>query len=240
MGRMRADLLLVARGLFDSRAKAREAIEARLVRADGTLVAKASQALDETAAIVAEPAYPWVSRGGVKLGAALDAFHFDPSGLTALDVGASTGGFTDVLLARGAAHVTCVDVGRDQLHPRLRADPRVTVHEGLDIRHAGPEVPAADLVVADVSFIGLRLVLPAIVERVKPGGRVILLVKPQFEVGRALVAKGVVRDEAARLAAVDAVRALLEQAGFSIHGPIPSPIAGGDGNVEYLIGGSLG
>ncbi len=240
MGRMRADLLLVARGLFDSRAKAREAIEAGLVRADGTLVAKASQALDETAHIAAEPAYPWVSRGGVKLGAALDAFRFDPSGLTALDVGASTGGFTDVLLARGAAHVICVDVGRDQLHPRLRADPRVTVHEGLDIRHAGPEVPAADLVVADVSFIGLRLVLPAILERVKPGGRVILLVKPQFEVGRALVAKGVVRDEAARLAAVDAVRALLEQAGFSIHGPIPSPIAGGDGNVEYLIGGSLG
>ncbi len=240
MGRMRADLLLVARGLADSRAKAREAIEAGLVTSGGVTVAKASQMLDEEAALAAQAPYPWVSRGGVKLAAALDAFGFDPAGLTALDVGSSTGGFTDVLLARGAAHVHCVDVGRDQLHPRLRADPRVTVREGTDIRDAGPEVPVVELVVADVSFIGLRLVLPAILKRVKPGGRVVLLVKPQFEVGRAHVAKGVVKDEGARQTALDAIRDLLLADGLAISGPIPSPIAGGDGNLEYLIGGTFG
>ncbi|HLH50919.1 MAG TPA: SAM-dependent methyltransferase, partial [Roseiarcus sp.] len=162
--RKRADLLLVERGEFPSRARARAAIEAGLVRVGGETLRKASALIELDAAIEAGAPHPWVSRGGVKLAAALDAFALDPAGLACLDVGASTGGFTDVLLARGARCVYAVDVGREQLDPRLRADPRVVVHEGLDARKLAPRLFAAppEAIVCDVSFISLRLVLPAI------------------------------------------------------------------------------
>ncbi len=162
--RQRADLFLVAHGHFESRARAQAAIRAGLVRVDGRPLARASDTIAPGATVEAQPDHPFVSRGGLKLAAALDAFGIDPAGRVCLDVGASTGGFTDVWLARGAAHVHAVDVGRDQLHPRLRAEPRVTSLEGTDIRSlgAGALEPRPALASVDVSFIALRLVLPAL------------------------------------------------------------------------------
>lgn len=241
MGR-RADLELVARGLFESRARAQAAIAAGLVRVDGRLVTKASDRIAGTAHIEAAPEHPFVSRGGVKLSAALDAWSIDAAGSIALDIGASTGGFTDVLLKRGAARVTAVDTGRDQLHASLRTDPRVTVMERTDIRRLTPADLARrpDLVVIDVSFISLALVLPAALALAAPGATLVALIKPQFEVGRSHVGRGgVVRDVAAREAAVARITALLETAGASMLGLIESPIEGGDGNVEYLLGARL-
>lgn len=237
VGRDRADRVLAARGLFDSRAKAQEAIAAGLVQVNGKTLTKASEQIDADADIVAEAPYPWVSRGGVKLAAALDHFGIDPAGGACVDLGASTGGFTDVLLARGAARVLAVDVGHGQLHPRIAADPRVTSFEGQDARTATPELLGgrADLAVMDVSFISLRLVLPAVPQLLRPGGDLVALIKPQFEVGRALVDKGLVRDAAARQRACDDVTALLQELGFVVRGVIPSPIAGGDGNQEFLV-----
>jgi 23S rRNA (cytidine1920-2'-O)/16S rRNA (cytidine1409-2'-O)-methyltransferase len=242
-GRERADTLLVARGIFDSRARARAAIEAGLVRADGMVVAKPSAMLPAGAAIEAEAPHPWVSRGGVKLSAALDAFGIDPGGLVCLDVGASTGGFTDVLLARGAARVYAVDVGRAQLHPRLAADPRVISREATDARGLADEpLPEpAGLVVIDVSFISVRLVLPGLLRSMAPGARLVVLVKPQFEAGRERVGRGgIVRDAATREAVVAEVRNFVAGLGLSVTGIIPSPIAGGDGNQEFLLGAQLG
>jgi 23S rRNA (cytidine1920-2'-O)/16S rRNA (cytidine1409-2'-O)-methyltransferase len=242
MGR-RADLELVARGLFDSRARAQAAIAAGRVIVDGKPLTRASQAIPAGAEIVAAQAHPFVSRGGVKLSAALDAFGIDPSGMAALDVGASTGGFTDVLLKRGAAHVIAVDTGRDQLHASLRTDPRITVMEQTDIRRLTPAdlTQAPDLVVIDVSFISLALVLPAALALAAPAATLVALIKPQFEVGRAHLGRGgVVRDAAAREAAVARIAGLLDTAGATRLGLIDSPIEGGDGNVEYLIGARLG
>lgn len=239
MSGQRADLLLVERGLFDSRARARAAIEAGLVTADGAPVAKPAQLLARNARIEAAAPHPYVSRGGVKLAAALDAFAIDPRGLACLDVGASTGGFSDCLLQRGAAHVVAVDTGRGQLHERMRGDPRVTAHEGCDIRHFQPDaaLPFPQLAVIDVSFISARLVLPAVARLLGPDALLVALVKPQFEVGRSRVGKGgVVKDEEARAAAAWDVRETLVSLGFTILGMIDSPIAGGDGNAEYLIG----
>ncbi len=235
--KIRADLLLVQRGVFESRARAQAAIAAGLVRVDGALLAKASTEIPVAAAIVAEPAHPYVSRGGVKLAAALDAFSIDPAGKRCLDVGASTGGFTDVLLRRGAAHVDCVDTGREQLHKSLRDDPRVTPREGTDIRAFVSESAGQyDLAVIDVSFISLKLVLPPVALLLKHGGDLVALIKPQFEVGRGRVGKGgVVKDDAVRSEAVARVRALAGELGLIAVHPIPSPIAGGDGNVEFLI-----
>ena len=238
-GRRRADLVLVGRGIFDSRAKARAAIEAGLVTADGVPVQKPSDLLGETAAISATPAHPYVSRGGVKLAAALDAFGFDPKGLNCLDVGASTGGFTDVLLRRGAAHVVAIDVGRGQLHPSIASDPRVTPLEGTDVRsEIDACAPASvDLVVVDVSFISLALVLPTLMRYLKDGAQLVVLVKPQFEVGRDGIGRGgIVRDEALRAESVERIRARVIELGFGIVGAMPSPIEGGDGNVEFLLG----
>lgn len=241
-GRLRADLALVARGLFESRARARAAIEAGLVSADGVPVGRASDLVGRAAAFVAEQPFPWVSRGGVKLAAALDAFAIDPAGRRCLDVGASTGGFTDVLLARGAASVEAVDVGRGQLHPRLAADPRVVSREATDIR----DLPAAgrdrfDLVTVDVSFISLRLVLPALMPFMSDAARVVALVKPQFEVGRAGIGRGgIVRDGALRERALAGVLAGAAGLGLDVIGTIPSPIAGGEGNREILIGARRG
>ena len=238
----RADLFLVEHGHFESRARAQAAIRAGLVRIDDRLLARASEAIAPGARVEATPEHPYASRGGLKLAAALDAFRLDPAGLACLDVGASTGGFTDVLLARGAAHVHAVDVGRGQLHPRLAADPRVTSLEGTDIRDLDPGRLAARLELAsvDVSFIGLRLVLPALPALLAPGAAIVALIKPQFEAGRERVGRGgLVRDPAIHAEVCAHVRDLLDGLGAEILGLIGSPVPGGDGNSEFLIGARL-
>jgi len=239
MSRTRADTLLVSRGVFESRAKAQAAIAAGLVVADGATVRKASEAIPETAAIEARAPHPWVSRGGLKLEAGLDAFGIDPSGLSCLDVGASTGGFTDVLLARGAARVAAIDVGRDQLHPRLRADPRVLSREGCDARAldlAALPFPV-DLIVSDVSFVSLTIALAPVLDQARAGTRLVALIKPQFEAGRAALDRhGVVRDAAVRERVGADIAAWVAARGWRVLGRAPSPITGGDGNHEELIG----
>jgi 23S rRNA (cytidine1920-2'-O)/16S rRNA (cytidine1409-2'-O)-methyltransferase len=233
--RKRADLLLVELGFFASRARAQAAITAGLVIADGERVRKPSDALAEDARIEATEPHPWASRGGVKLAAALDAFGLDPHGLACLDVGASTGGFTDVLLARGARSVVAIDVGRGQLAPRLAADPRVSAHEGLDARHLTADIVGApDAIVVDVSFISQTLTLPAVLPLAARPAWLVSLVKPQFEVGRDKLVKGAVKDPADLKAACAIVRACVEKLGWSSLGLVPSPIAGGDGAREFL------
>ena len=242
MARRRADLALVERGFFDSRAKAQAAIAAGLVTADGVAVRKASEPLDDTAAILAEAPHPWVSRGGVKLAAALDAFAIEPAGLVCLDLGASTGGFTQVLLSRGAARVYAVDVGHGQLHPTVANDPRAVRLEGTDARRLETALipEPIDLLVADVSFISLKLVLPPALPLLRPTAKVVALMKPQFEAGPAHVRKGVVRDAAVHQAVCDDIAAFVASLGFTIIGLMPSPIAGADGNREFLLGAQRG
>jgi 23S rRNA (cytidine1920-2'-O)/16S rRNA (cytidine1409-2'-O)-methyltransferase len=238
VARKRADLLLVERGLFESRAKARAAIEAGGVSADGRVVLKASEALDEAAEVVAVAAHPWVGRGALKLVHALEAWPVAVEGRVVLDIGASTGGFTEVCLAGGAARVYAVDVGRGQLHPKLAGDPRVTNLEATDARDLTPAlVPnAPELVVSDVSFIGLAKALPAALALAAEDADLIALVKPQFEVGPDRVGKGgLVKDEVARADALAAVIRFLEDAGWTVQATTDSPIAGGDGNLEYLL-----
>ena len=238
----RADLFLVEQGHFESRARAQAAIRAGLVRVDGRPLTRASEAIHPGVQIEATPEHPYASRGGLKLAAALDAFRLDPAGLACLDVGASTGGFTDVLLARGAAHVHAVDVGRGQLHPRLAADPRVTSLEGTDIRTLDPAqfVSRPTLASVDVSFIGLRLVLPALPALLAPGAAIVALIKPQFEAGRERIGRGgLVRDPAVHAEVCAAVRSVLEGLGAAILGLIDSPVPGGDGNSEFLIGAKV-
>jgi 23S rRNA (cytidine1920-2'-O)/16S rRNA (cytidine1409-2'-O)-methyltransferase len=240
--RIRIDRLLVERGLFESRAKAQAAIAAGLVMADGIVVAKPSDEVAADAALQAEPAHPYVSRGGVKLAAALDHFGYDPAGCVGLDVGASTGGFTEVLLARGARRVYAVDVGRGQLHERLRARPEVVSLESTDIRALEPALlpERPDFVTIDVSFISLKQVLPAALALAKPRSRLVALIKPQFEAGRQALKKGIVRDAAVQAAACDEIAACLTALGWTVAGVIPSPITGGDGNREFLIAASHG
>ncbi len=234
----RADLVLVEREFFKSRAKAQEAIAAGLVRVDGKVLRKASEPIASGADIEAAAPYPWVSRGGVKLAAALDAFGFDPSGLACLDIGASTGGFTHVLLSRGAAEVTAVDVGHGQLHPQLARDPRVRSREGTDARsltRASLGSPP-QLVTCDVSFISLALILPAVLPLATENASLAALIKPQFEAGPAHVVRGVVKDSSVRDKVCANVEALISRLGWRVLGVQPSPIVGGDGNREYLIG----
>ena len=235
---MRVDRLLVERGLFESRAKAQAAIEAGLVVANETLVGKASLELPADAVLRAEPAYPYVSRGGVKLTAALERFGFDPAGRICLDVGSSTGGFTDALLARGAARVYAVDVGRAQLHRKLRERDEVVVLEGTDIRRlaAGLLTPPPTFVVVDVSFISLKLVLPAALGLAQPPARLVALIKPQFEAGRAHAKKGVVRDARIHAAVGEDLARTVAALGWSVLGTIASPILGREGNREFLLG----
>ena len=242
MPRRRADRALVERGFFDSRAKAQAAIAAGLVTADGVVVRKASDPLDDAAAIRTVPPYPWVSRGGVKLAAALDAFAIDSSGRVCLDLGASTGGFTHVLLDRGAARVYAADVGHGQLHPTIAADPRVVGLEGVDARclDAASVPEPIDLLVADVSFISLKLVLPPVLPLLAPAAALVALVKPQFEAGPAHVRKGIVRDAAVREMVCNDAIAFVTARGFTVVGVLPSPIAGGDGNREFLLGARRG
>lgn len=235
--RVRADRLLVDRGLFESRARAQAAIAAGLVTADGAPVKKASDALPADALITAEPAHPWVSRGALKLLAALEAGHIDPKNRVCLDVGASTGGFTEVLLDRGARRVYAVDVGRDQLHAKLRADARVLSLEATDIRtltpDAFPEPPT--FVSIDVSFVSLTKVLPAALALAAPACDLVALAKPQFEAGRDRVKKGVVRDPAVHAEVCETVAAFVTAQGFDVRATLPSPITGGDGNREFLL-----
>jgi 23S rRNA (cytidine1920-2'-O)/16S rRNA (cytidine1409-2'-O)-methyltransferase len=236
--RLRADRLLVERGLFDSRAKAQAAIEAGLVTANAATVRKASEEIARDAEIEATPAHPYVSRGGVKLAAALDHFQFDPRDRICLDVGASTGGFTQVLVERGAARVYAIDVGTAQLHPSLIGNSTIVSMEQTDIRNVNSLPQAPDLVVIDVSFISLKLVLPAITALAAPTTQLVVLIKPQFEVGRGQVKKGVVRDGTIQAAVCDDIAATVTALSWRVLGVIPSPIEGGDGNREFLLGAS--
>jgi 23S rRNA (cytidine1920-2'-O)/16S rRNA (cytidine1409-2'-O)-methyltransferase len=238
MGKTRIDLLLVERGLFESRAKAQAAIAAGGVRVDGAVILKPSDTVSESAEITARAAHPWVGRGALKLAHALAYWPVSPEGKVVLDIGASTGGFTQVCLAGGAARVYAVDVGRGQLHPEVSADPRAINLEGLDARRLDAAIipEPVDLIVCDASFIGLAKALPAALALARPGADLIALIKPQFEVGPAKVGKGgVVRDEADRRMAQENVRAFLEGAGWRVEGLVDSPIEGADGNREYLI-----
>jgi 23S rRNA (cytidine1920-2'-O)/16S rRNA (cytidine1409-2'-O)-methyltransferase len=236
--RVRIDRLLVERGLFESRAKAQAAIEAGLVIANETPVTKASLELPADTVLRAQPAHPFVSRGGVKLAAALDHFGFDPAGQICLDVGASTGGFTEALLVRGARRIYAVDVGRDQLHRKLRTRDEVVVIEATDIRAlaASRLAPPPAFVVVDVSFISLKLVLPAALALVQRPARLIALIKPQFEAGRAHLKKGVVRDARVHAAVCEEIVHAVTARGWSVAGIIASPILGRDGNREFLLG----
>jgi 23S rRNA (cytidine1920-2'-O)/16S rRNA (cytidine1409-2'-O)-methyltransferase len=235
---MRIDRLLVARGLFESRAKAQAAIAAGLVTADDVPVARASDEIAQDAVLRASAAHPYVSRGGLKLAAALDHFHFDPKGLVCLDVGASTGGFTDVLLARGAHRVYAIDVGHGQLHESLRERPDVSSFEGSDIRTLDPMLltERPGMAVIDVSFISLKLVLPSVRALLERGAQLVALIKPQFEAGRSQSRKGIVRDPQVHAAVCNEIAAFTSALGFRITGTIESPIRGGDGNREFFLG----
>jgi 23S rRNA (cytidine1920-2'-O)/16S rRNA (cytidine1409-2'-O)-methyltransferase len=234
----RADRALVARGLFESRAKARAAIEAGQVTADGLAVTKASDLIAPEAQVEARPAHPWVGRGALKLVQALETWPIAVEGRVVLDVGASTGGFTEVCLSRGAGRVYAVDVGRGQLHPRVAGDARVVSLEGLDARDlTSVQVPEApELVVCDVSFISLIKALPAALGLAAAGAELVALVKPQFEVGRQNVGKGgLVKDPAVRQGALTDVAAFLEGAGWRVLGTAESATPGGEGAVEMLL-----
>lgn len=236
---MRADLYLVQHGLIGTRAKAQEAIAAGKVSVDGEIVTKASQKIAEGALVTAQPAHPYVSRAALKLLAGLDVFGIDPAGRVCLDVGSSTGGFTQVLLERGAAQVYAVDVGRDQLHTILRSDSRVVSMEGVDARSLTRVdcTPPPSLIVCDASFISLLKVIPNPMSLAAIQADLIALIKPQFEVGRASIGKGgLVKSGKERARAVAEVRAALDGLeGFCVREVMESPVKGGDGNQEYLI-----
>jgi len=237
MTKERADRLLVARGLFESRARAQAAILCGRVTADGERVRKPSDEISPSAVIEAEAEHPYASRGGVKLAAALDRFAVEPIGRVCLDVGASTGGFTDVLIARGARLVYAVDVGRDQLHFRLRERADVVPMEQTDIRTLDvsrlPEQP--DLATIDVSFISLKQVLPSVGRLVKARATLLALIKPQFEVQRRGIKKGIVRDPAVHAEVCNDLARFVISLGWTVGGVAPSPILGGSGNREYFI-----
>jgi 23S rRNA (cytidine1920-2'-O)/16S rRNA (cytidine1409-2'-O)-methyltransferase len=239
MSKSRADQLLVDRGLAESRARAQALILAGHVFSGERKIEKAGQALPGDAELsVRGKDHPWVSRGGIKLAHALDHFGLEVSGAVALDVGSSTGGFTDVLLQRGAAKVFAVDVGTNQLAWKLRQDPRVIVHEQTNARYLTDAVVTepVDLIVCDASFIALAKVLDAALGFARPGGRLVALVKPQFEAERAEIGKGgVVRDPDVHARVCAAAAAWVESRGWAVAGIEPSPITGPEGNVEFLL-----
>lgn len=241
---VRADQLLVERGLVESRARAQALILAGLVFSGERRIDKAGQALADDAPLeVRGRDHPWVSRGGLKLDHALDALGWDVTGARALDVGASTGGFTDVLLTRGAAHVVAVDVGHGQLAWKLRQDARVTVMERTNARHlAAADLPyAPDLIVCDASFISLAKVLATPLSLAAPAARLVALVKPQFEAERHEIGKGgVVRDPAVHARVCEAAKDWVAGLGWTVAGVTRSPITGPEGNVEYLLGATRG
>jgi len=234
----RLDVVITERGLVPSRARAQALILAGKVRLNGEVESKAGTQVDPEAIIeIIEPDHPWVSRGALKLVAALDEFGISPEGLDCLDVGASTGGFTDVLLDRGARRVIALDVGRGQLDWRLRNDSRVTVMEGVNARHLETEtLPfTAALATVDVSFISLRLIVPALLPHLGTEAWLVCLVKPQFEAGRDEVGKGgIVRDESIRRETIDSTVRAIESLGLELVGLVESPIRGQKGNLEEL------
>ena len=241
MKRERIDKLLVERGLADSRTKAQAMVMAGVVLVDEQRVEKPSQQIDPNSVIRIkggdDPTSRYVGRGGLKLEAALREFQIEVAGLTCLDVGASTGGFTDCLLQHGAKNVVALDVGHNQIDWRLRNDPRVEVREGVNARYLKPEEfeTKFDLAVMDVSFISATKVLPAIVPLLREGGAIVTLIKPQFEVGRGEVGGGgVVRDAAKRARVVEEVNAVARALGLNVINVIESPIAGAEGNIEFL------
>jgi 23S rRNA (cytidine1920-2'-O)/16S rRNA (cytidine1409-2'-O)-methyltransferase len=240
--RKRADRSLVDRGLAPSRARAQAAIKAGLVIADGVRIEKASQPVSSGAELRASPAHPYVSRGGLKLAASLDRFAIEPRGKVCLDVGASTGGFSEVLLERGARLVYAVDVGHGQLHPSLHGRRGIVSLERTDARALDRKLipEPVELVVADVSFISLKLVLPAALALSAPAAELVMLVKPQFEAGRAHLKKGIVRDEAVRKAVCIDIERFIVAEGWRVIGSMQSPIEGGEGNREFLIGARRG
>ena len=242
MARERIDKLLVDRGLAESRTKAQAMIMAGVVLVDEQRVEKPSQQFEANSSIRVkggdDPTSRYVGRGGLKLEAALREFQIDVTGFVCLDVGASTGGFTDCLLQHGAQKVVALDVGHNQIDWRLRNDPRVEVREGVNARHLRAEdfSQRFDLAVIDVSFISVTKVLPAIVPLLIGTGSIVTLIKPQFEVGRGEVGSGgIVRDAAKRLRAVEEVNGFAKSLGLNVVGVIESPITGAEGNVEYLV-----
>lgn len=238
MSKTRLDQLLLDRGLAPSRERARALIMAGQVLVDGRPATKAGASVDRTARVeLAAPDHPYVGRGGLKLAHALDTFRIVVAGRECLDIGASTGGFTDVLLQRGAARVVALDVGHGQIDWTLRRDPRVVVIDGFNARYLTPaDLPGPmDLVTIDVSFISLRHILPVVPPLLRPGADVIALLKPQFEAGRGEVRKGVVRDEAVHARVIAEVTAAAAEVGLTRTGLAPSPITGQKGNVEFLL-----
>lgn len=238
--RVRLDVELVRRGLADSRTAASDLIDQRRVLVSGTLADKASRQVSPGDPIeLAGPPARFVSRGGEKLDHALGRFGVDLTACRVLDAGASTGGFTDCVLQRGASQVVAVDVGHGQLHPKLRADARVVVHEGVNVRHLSVDDTdgPVDVVVADLSFISLRTVIAALAGVLSPGGHLIALVKPQFEAGRVEVArgKGVITDPAIHERVCAEVGEAVEEAGLEVMGWVTSPITGARGNQEFLV-----
>ena len=244
MKKIRADQMLVARGLAESRTKAQALIMAGAVFSAERKIAKAGDLLAEDAPLeVKGKDHPWVSRGGIKLDHGLSHFGIDVTGAVALDVGSSTGGFTDVLLSRGATKVYAVDVGTNQLAWKLRQDPRVVVHEQTNARDLTPDIipEPVDIVTCDASFISLAKVLDAALGLAKPSARLVALVKPQFEAGRAEVGKGgVVRDPAVHQRVCDEAAEWVASKGWTVLGITPSPITGPEGNVEFLLGAVKG
>ena len=236
------DVLLVERGLFESRARARAAIDAGGVTADGRPVLKASELIAAKAELSALPAHPYVSRGGVKLAGALERYPIDIEGHICLDVGASTGGFTEVLLANGAEIVFAIDVGRGQLHPSLHGHAKIVSMEETDIRNfAGKRLPARpDIVVIDVSFISLKLVLPVALSLAAAPMHLLALIKPQFEAQGKHAKGGIIRDAAVHAQVCDDITAFAASLGCSEIEVFPSPITGGDGNAEFFLGARRG
>ncbi|MDF3813350.1 MULTISPECIES: TlyA family RNA methyltransferase [Rhodopseudomonas] len=235
-------MVLVKRGLFESRARAQAAIEAGLVIADGKIVTKPSEGIAADAVVQAEPAHPWVSRGGVKLAGALERYPIEIEDHVCLDVGASTGGFTEVLLANGASLVFAVDVGTDQLHASLHGHPRIVSMEQTDIRSLeGTRLPQRpDVVVIDASFISLKAVLPAALSLAAAPMHLLALIKPQFEATRKHAKHGVVRDNSVHQAVCDDVAAFAASLGCTDIAVFASPIVGGDGNAEFFLGARRG
>jgi 23S rRNA (cytidine1920-2'-O)/16S rRNA (cytidine1409-2'-O)-methyltransferase len=240
--RKRADILLVDRGLFESRARARAAIEAGLVTANGKAVAKPSETIALDAELQAQPAHPFVSRGGVKLAGALEQYPIDIEGHVCLDVGASTGGFTEVLLANGANLVFSIDVGREQLHPSLRGHPKVVSMEETDIRDfEGKRLPMRpDVVVIDVSFISLKAVLPVALSLAAAPMHLLALIKPQFEAARKHSKRGIIRSATVHQEVCEDITGFAASLGCRDIKVFPSSIAGGDGNIEFFIGARRG
>lgn len=235
---MRADQYLTSHGHYDSRARAQAAIKAGLVSVDGKVIKKPSEKIKDGAVVSAGHEHPWVSRGGVKLAHALEIFSVDPTGRTALDVGASTGGFTQVLITRGAAKVYAVDVGHGQLHASLHDDPKIISMEGQDARELSPMQfdPMPSLIVCDASFISAMKVLETPLRLAEAGADLITLVKPQFEVGKINIGRGgLVKSEELGLRALDSVKHWVKSQGWDVAASNVSPIRGGSGNTEYLL-----